>query len=128
MQVTYKEELAPVSFIAGDYQEFEYAITDIDTGKAVKADTVKSFKLVLFRYGETETPALVVPGEALSRPSSLGGKEGTIYTVSLEYKHTKDLEGLYIQQPIVVDCKDKTFCPCQGTVNIIARGKEENYV
>ena len=124
MQVTYKEELAPVSFIAGDYQEFEYTIIDIDTGKMVDAETAKSMQLVLYRYGETETPALVIDGK--TRPSDLGGA-GAVFTVSLESSITKDLEsGLYVQQPIIVDQNGREFRPCQGTVNILSRGKEEN--
>lgn len=119
MQVTYKEELAPVSFIAGDYQEFEYTITDINTGRAVDPRLIKSFEVVLFRYGETETPALVVQGTR--RPEFLGG--GNVFTIALRSEDTAKLEsGLYIQQPIIKD-DEKTFRPCQGTINIIARGK-----
>ena len=127
MQITYKEELAPVSFIAGDYQEFEYTVVDVKTGQTVETADGATMKLVLFRYGEMETPALVVEGYA--KPEFLGGSSGVVFTVNLTSELTKDLEsGLYVQQPILVDCYGKTFRPCQGTVNILSRGKEENLI
>lgn len=123
MQVTYKEELAPVSFIAGDYQEFEYTLIDIDTGKPIDATTAKEMRFVLFHYGDTETPVLNVVGR--TRPMDFGGG-GAVFTVCLESDITENLEsGLYIQQPIVIDQNGRTFRPCQGTVNVYSRGKEE---
>lgn len=122
MQVTYKEELAPVSFIAGDYQEFEYTIMDIDTNQPVKLSSeanVEKFEMVLFRYGDSDNPVLKVSG--VKRPSS------SAFTVCLGSEITEALDsGLYIQQPIITDRYGRIFRPCQGTVNILSRGKEEN--
>ena len=121
MKIYYKIELEPVSFIAGDYQEFQYDITDTTTGKDVDldADTVE-VKMALYPYGDNETPVFVVNGEKTGHSS---------FVVKLKSEYTANLNsGLYVQQPIIIDSDGDVFRPCQGTVNIYPRAKEDNAI
>lgn len=122
MEIAYKIELPPVSFIAGDYQEFEYNVTDAITGAPVDLSGITSAQVALFRYGDNETPALVVNGSLVTHEETL-----TSFAVRLNSDDTQALSGLYIQQPIIIDNAGKVFRPGQGTVNIIPRVHEENY-
>lgn len=123
MNITWKTELDPVSFIAGDYQEFEYDIVDVETGKPVDLRAATELKMALFRWGHNDTPAVVVNGFRVA----VDGVESA-FKVILDSKITAELSGFYIQQPILVDSTGKIFRPGQGTVNVIPRAYEENAV
>lgn len=119
MKIEYKVEMEPVSFIAGDYQEFQYNITDSETGLDVSLVAAQT-KMVLYPYGDNENPSLVVDGEIV-------GKNNSAFRIQLTSDATKDLRGLYIQQPIIIDNNGKVFRPGQGAVNILPRAFDENF-
>lgn len=119
MRIDYKIELEPVAFIAGDYQEFQYNVSDSESGLGVSLDSCQ-LKVALYPYGDNENPRLVVDGELLENSSSS-------FKVKLDSAMTKDLGGLYVQQPIIIDNDGQTFRPGQGTVNIHPRAFDENF-
>ena len=119
MKITYKIELEPVAFIAGDYQEFQYNIADLESGAGVSLEACQ-LKMALYPYGDNENPQLVVDGELLDNNVSA-------FKVKLQSDATKDLSGLYVQQPIIIDSDGQVFRPGQGTVNIHPRAFDENF-
>lgn len=122
MEIKYKVDLAPVSFIAGDYQEFLYSIINDENLKPVDVGAARELGMILFSYGDNMHPLVVKKGE----PITINGM-ASAFLVKLTSNDTKNLNsGLYVQQPYIVDDDGKVFRPGQGTVNIIPRGFEEN--
>ena len=118
MKIDYKIELEPVSFIAGDYQEFQYRVSDSETGLGVSLKSTRELKLALCPYGDNENPVLVLDGELLDNDASS-------FLVKLKSSDTENLSGLYLQQPIIIDNDGQVFRPGQGTVNIYSRAYNE---
>ena len=124
MEVKYKIDLTPVSFIAGDYQEFVYNLVNDETLAPVDIGAARELGMILFTYGDNEHPLIAKSGE----PITVNGVTSA-FLVRLTSEDTKDLNsGLYIQQPYLVDDNGKIFRPGQGTVNIVPRGFEENAI
>ena len=76
---------------------------------------------ILFRYGDPDNPLLNLKGIAVADDVSK-------FVVYVESELTKDLEGAYVQQPVLIDSSGKEFRPTQGQINIIARGNEGNSI
>lgn len=116
MKIDYKIELDPVSFIAGDYQEFEYNVVDSASGMTVSLNEnqIASAKVAFCSYGDFESPVLVIEA---AREDMSGGS----FLIRLESSDTEGLSGLYVQQPIITDVDGMVFRPGQGTVNIYPR-------
>lgn len=124
MEIKYKIELAPVSFIAGDYQEFMYNLVNEDTLAPVDIGAARELGMILFAYGDNEHPSIVKQGE----PVTINGV-ASAFLVKLTSDDTKNLNrGLYMQQPYLIDDDGKVFRPGQGKVEILSRGFEENVI
>lgn len=119
MELTYNEELSPISFIAGHYQELEFTVTDTITKEPVDLVTFNSIKWVLFRFGDPENPLLTLDGHVVADDASK-------VDVFIDSEYTKDLDGFYVHQLILTDSNDKEFRPAQGGISIVPRGWEEN--
>lgn len=113
MKINYKIDLEPVSFIAGDYQEFQYTVQDSETNLPVSLTGMQT-GMALYPYGDNENPVAYYEGT----------NNGNTFLVKIPSETTKEFNGLYVQQPIIVS-NEETFRPGQGTVNIYPRVFEE---
>lgn len=118
MKIDYKIELDPVSFIAGDHQEFQYHVMDAETGFNVELTRTQEVKVAIYPFGDGGNPVLVVKGKILDNDSSS-------FLIKLNSSDTEELRGLYVQQPIIVDHDGQIFRPGQGTINIYPRAYNE---
>lgn len=114
-------ELDTIEFIAGNFNNMEFTVKDGETGELLDLSTFSGVRWVLFPYGDPDSPILNLLGEVVSTDYSK-------FIVYIKSEYTKGLEGLYVQQPVLIDNRGKEFRPAQGYVNIIARGNGDNSV
>ena len=119
MELLYKVELPPISFLGGDFQQWEYAVTDKDDGSEADLTYFQAVGVVIFRPGDAGNPILKILGSVVAANASH-------FVVNIKSSYTKNLEDVYIQQPFLIDSDGDEFRPGQGTVNIIPRGNIEN--
>lgn len=112
-------ELDEFSFIAGNFQELEFQVRDMETSEPVDLNDLNEIRWVLFRYGDVDNPLLSLKGVvSLTDPS--------IFRITIKTDYTKDLSGLFMHQPILIDGEGREFSPAQGLINIISRANREN--
>lgn len=113
-------ELENDTWIAGDYNIYEFIVSDYDSpDEAVDLTTFLEIRWILFRYGDSETPVLNLLGE-------VDASDHAKFSVNIESEYTRDLKGLFVHQPLLIDSNGREFRPAQGVVNMISRGKGEN--
>lgn len=107
------------SFIGGDFQELEFTVIDNETMLPVDLSYFLDIRWILFRLGDWENPILNLSGEILASDTSK-------FVIYINSEYTKNLSGLFVQQPMLIDSSEKEFRPAQGTINIIPRGNNLN--
>lgn len=113
------QELQSVSWISADFQELEFTITDSVSNEPVDLSVFSDIRWVLFRYGDPNNPLLNLQGTVVASDTSK-------FNVYVNSEFTRDISGLFVQQPILIDSSYKEFRPVQGQVNIIPGGQREN--
>lgn len=107
------EKLEEVHFIGGGTQSLNFTIFD-RFGEALDL-TDCEIKWTLCNIGEKENPLLIKDNK------TLGGiiVEGNKFSVSLEASETKYFyDGIYEQEPIIVQPNGKVLRPCYGHIYI----------
>lgn len=114
-------ELETVSWIAGSFQELEFQIKSPDVSEPVDLTIFSDIRWVLFRYGDPDNPILNLKGHVVASDTS----KFNVYVLS---EYTKDLDGLFVHQPVLIDSEGKEFRPSQGQIHISAQGKKDNSI
>lgn len=107
-------DLTEMSFIAGSEKSLEFNIYD-STGSPLSLNgcTVKWY---LFPYGEPT--ASVITKVSGGSGITISASPNNLFTVTVIGSDTLQLEGKYIQQPVIIDSATSEFRPSQGIINI----------
>ena len=99
--------LSEEQFIAGGEQYFEFKIYDSETGTAIDISDVN----------------LTFSMNSMTEPSSFNSlsivaehKDINTFRVTITSEMTKNLRGVYLQQPILIDYTGKELKPAQGRI------------
>lgn len=103
------ENLSEFSFIAGDKQIISYYV--YDSASSVVDLTGSTVYWTLSRYGDLSTPLLVKSGTIPGSPINL-------FTIVLTEADTLSLDGVFIQQPTIIDTSGSAYHPAQGKITI----------
>lgn len=114
-------ELETVSWIAGSFQELEFQVKSPDVTEPVDLVIFSEIRWVLFRYGDPDNPILNLRGHVVASDTS----KFNVYVLS---EYTSELDGLFVQQPVLIDGEGKEFRPAQGQIHISAQGKKDNSI
>lgn len=120
MDIELFKELEFDTWIGGDYKEFEFTVKDQDNPlDPVDLTTFLEIRWILFRYGDSENPLLNLLGHVVAEDNSK-------FDVYIDSEYTKDISGLFLHQPVLIDSSGREFRPAQGGINIIPRGQGQN--
>ncbi len=109
--VVVANNLETISFVAGDKQIYTF---DVYTSACVAVNlTGATTKWTLSDYGNPLSVRLVKDGVLAGDPTNR-------FIVTLTKDDTVALEGVFIQQPSIVDISGSSFHPGQGEVYITA--------
>lgn len=97
-------------FIAGGEQYYEYQLQNSETGALLD---ISDLRLVLTMN------SLTSPSDFNSVQVEAEYKDQNTFRVTLTSEMTKDLRGVYLQQPVIIDYLGKEIKPAQGRVIII---------
>jgi hypothetical protein len=114
-------QLAEMTFIAGDYKFLEFQVFDGETQTLVDLSLFKEIRWVLFPYGNSENPILNLKGSVVA-------SDNTKFDVSIKSEYTENLVGLFVQQVTLIDMANKEFVPAQGYFEIIPKGQKDNSI
>lgn len=102
--------LSEEQFIAGGEQYFEYKIYNSETGVPIDVSDLN----LRFTMNSMTDPS---DFNSISVDAEL--KDSTTFRVTLTAEMTKNLRGVYIQQPVLIDYTGKELIPAQGRIIIM---------
>jgi len=105
-------DLDPISFIAGTYQELTFYIYDSASGSATKDLSAATCTWEMARYGSDDT--------VLTKTAVVSGSPINMMVVTLASSDTEALSGKFIHQNVITEGAIERR-PSQGIITIFAR-------
>ena len=99
--------LSEEQFIAGGEQYFEFKIYDSEAGTALNIDDLS----LRFSMNSMTDPSSFNSLSVLAER-----KDANTFRVTITSEMTKNLRGVYLQQPILIDYTGKELKPAQGRI------------
>ena len=106
-EVIIANTLSPVSFVAGTDQQLQFAVLD-SASAIVDLNNCYCFWVM----GSILNPTTI----SASATGSLVSGSSNIFYADLQPSDTSGLQGIFIQQPRIVDVNGKYYIPGQGKV------------